>query len=91
MRSTAYDLSFESCGKYPDHPQYGITYSGTKARPGVVAVDPRVVKLGSKLYVESMDRSADYGFAKAEDTGSAIKGNRIDLFIENRSQALRYG
>lgn len=91
MRATAYDLSFESCGKYPDHPEYGITFSGTKARPGVVAVDPRVIKLGSKLYVESMDRTPDYGFAKAEDTGGAIKGNRVDLFIENRSQALRYG
>ena len=91
MRATAYDLSFESCGKYPDHPEYGITFSGTRARPGVVAVDPRVVKLGSKLYIESMDRTPDYGFAKAEDTGGAIKGNRVDLFIENRSQALRYG
>lgn len=91
MRATAYDLSFESCGKYPDHPEYGITFSGTQARPGVVAVDPRVVKLGSRLYIESMDRTADYGFAKAEDTGSAIKGNRVDLFIENRKQALRYG
>lgn len=91
MRATAYDLSVESCGKLPDHPEYGITFSGTKARPGVVAVDPRVVKLGSKLYIESMDRTADYGFAKAEDTGSAIKGNRVDLFIENRTQALRYG
>ncbi len=91
MRATAYDLSFQSCGKYPDHPEYGITYSGTQARPGVVAVDPRVVKLGSKLYIESMDRMPDYGFAKAEDTGSAIKGNRVDLFIENRTQALRYG
>lgn len=91
MRATAYDLSVESCGKLPDHPEYGITFSGTKARPGVVAVDPRVVKLGSKLYIESMDRTPDYGFAKAEDTGSAIKGNRVDLFIEDRAQALRYG
>ena len=91
MRATAYDLSVESCGKLPDHPEYGITFSGTKARPGVVAVDPRVVNLGSKLYIESMDRTPDYGFAKAEDTGSAIKGNRVDLFIEDRTQALRYG
>ncbi|MBS7527172.1 DUF348 domain-containing protein [Fusibacter paucivorans] len=91
MRATAYDLSYESCGKYPGDPAYGITYSGTKARPGVVAVDPRVIKLGSNLYVESLDSMRDYGFSSAEDTGSAIKGNRIDLFIENRSQALRYG
>ena len=91
MKATAYDLSYESCGKNPGDPGYGITYSGTKARAGVVAVDPRVIKLGSNLYVESLDSSKDYGFSTAEDTGSAIKGNKIDLFIENRSQALRYG
>jgi len=91
MVATAYDLSFASCGKYPDHPQYGITYSGTQARPGVVAVDPSSIKLKSKLYVESLDRMPDYGFSSAEDTGSAIKSNRIDLFIENNAQAVRYG
>ncbi len=91
LKATAYDLSYESCGKYPGDPAYGITYTGTHARPGVVAVDPRIVKLGSKLYVESLDGMRDYGFASAEDTGSAIKGKRIDLFIENRRQALNYG
>ncbi|GAU76332.1 3D domain-containing protein [Fusibacter sp. 3D3] len=91
MRATAYDLSYESCGKNPGDPGYGITRSGTRARPGAVAVDPKVIDLGSKLYVESLDGTLDYGFASAEDTGSAIKGNRIDLFISNRAQALRYG
>lgn len=91
MVASAYDLSYASCGKYPSHPQYGITFSGTKARPGVVAVDPGTIKLNSKLYVESLDRTSDYGFSSAEDTGSAIQSNRIDLFISNNSQALRYG
>jgi len=91
MSSTAYDLSYESCGKTPDHPEYGITFSGTKARPGVVAVDPKVIPLGTRLYVEALDGSEDYGFAVAEDTGSAIKGNKIDLFMENHRDAWRYG
>ncbi len=91
MVATAYDLSYASCGKYPDHPQYGITFSGTKARPGVVAVDPRAIKLRSQLYVESLDRMPDYGFSSAEDTGSAIKTNRIDIFVNDNAQALRYG
>jgi len=91
MLSTAYDLSFESCGKRPGEPGYGITNSGTKARPGVIAVDPRVIPLGSKVYVESTDGTSDYGFAIAEDTGGAIKGNRVDIFIGDRSTALRYG
>ncbi|MCH4891072.1 DUF348 domain-containing protein [Acidaminobacter sp. JC074] len=90
-QATAYDLSYASCGKYPDHPAYGITYSGTQARPGVIAVDPKVIPLGSKVYVESMDRTADYGFASAEDTGSAIKGQKVDLFINNNAAAMRYG
>ncbi len=90
-QATAYDLSYASCAKYPGDPAYGITYSGTQARPGVIAVDPKVIPLGSKVYVESMDRTADYGFASAEDTGSAIKGQKIDLFINNNAAALRYG
>lgn len=90
-QATAYDLSFESCGKYPGDPAYGITYSGTQARPGVIAVDPKVIPLGSKVYVESLDSTADYGFASAEDTGSAIKGHKIDLFIGDNRSALRYG
>lgn len=91
MSATAYDLSYESCGKHPDHPQYGITRSGTRARPGVVAVDPRVIPLGTKLYVEYLDGSKDYGLASAEDTGGAIKGNKIDLFMENSKDAYRFG
>lgn len=91
MEATAYDLSVGSTGKTPDHPEYGITFSGTRARPGVVAVDPRVIPLGTKLYVESLDSTKDYGVASAEDTGSAIKGKKIDLFMENSKAAWRFG
>jgi len=91
MVATAYDLSYESCGKYPDDPYYGITASGTKAQPGTVAVDPDVIPLGTKLYIASTDGSPDYGFATALDTGSAIKGYRIDLFMENNQDAMDYG
>lgn len=91
MAASAYDLSYESTGKRPGDKYYGITASGTKARPGVVAVDPRVIPLGTKLYIESLDGSSDYGYAVAEDTGGAIKGNRIDLFYSSRSAALNFG
>ncbi|QZY55352.1 G5 domain-containing protein [Crassaminicella profunda] len=91
MTATAYDATFESCGKYPSHPEYGITRSGTKVRPGVVAVDPRVIPLGSKLYVKALDGSKDYGIASAEDTGGAIKGKRIDLYYESPKDVARYG
>lgn len=89
--ASAYDLSFESTGKNPGDAGYGITASGTKAQPGTVAVDPRVIPLGTKLYIASTDGSPDYGFATALDTGGAIKGNRIDLFMESGLKANNYG
>lgn len=91
MTSTAYDATFESTGKHPGDPGYGITRSGTQVRPGVVAVDPKVIPLGSKLYVKSLDGRADYGFASAEDTGGAVKGNKIDLYYESPEDVRKYG
>ena len=58
-----------------------------KANPGakVIAVDPSVIPLGSKVYVEG------YGYAVASDTGSAIKGNKIDVFVPSKSAAYQWG
>jgi uncharacterized protein YabE (DUF348 family) len=61
------------------------TFTGTMPYVGIVAVDPKVIPLGTKLYVDG------YGFAKAADIGSAIKGNKIDLFMDTREQALKFG
>lgn len=91
MSATAYDLSYASCGKNPGDRGYGITASGTKARPGAVAVDPRVIPLGTRLYIESLDGWGDYGFATAEDTGGAIKGNKIDLFYHSSRDVANFG
>ncbi|MGV3616929.1 MAG: 3D domain-containing protein [Fimbriimonas sp.] len=63
----------------------GRTRLGMRADYGHVAVDPRVIPLGSLLYVEG------YGMAIASDTGSAIKGNRIDLCFPDYGTAARYG
>lgn len=61
------------------------TATGVYPKSGTVAVDPRVIPLGSKLFIEG------YGFGQAQDTGGDIKGNRIDLFFETRDEALRWG
>jgi 3D (Asp-Asp-Asp) domain-containing protein len=61
------------------------TALGLPAQYGVVAVDRRVIKLGTRLYVEG------YGYAIAGDTGGAIKGNRIDLCFDEYGQAIRWG
>ncbi len=85
MKSTAYTAGPESTGKSPGHKGYGITASGMKAQKGVVAVDTRVIPFGTELYIEG------YGYAIAGDTGSAIKGNKIDVFFDSYSDAIQYG
>lgn len=81
VSATAYTASCTGCS--------GITATGInlKANPGlkVIAVDPSVIPLGSKVWVEG------YGNAIAGDTGGAIKGNKIDLFMPNRSDAIAFG
>lgn len=89
--ATAYDLSYESCGKNPGDPYYGITASGMKAQYGVIAVDTSVIPLGTRMYVEAVDGSWVYGYCVAGDTGSGIKGNKIDLFYNSRNEAISFG
>lgn len=64
---------------------HGTTYTGTTTNRGTVAVDPRTIPLGTSLYVDG------YGFGRALDIGSAIKGNRIDIFLESNEAALNWG
>lgn len=71
--------------------QGGTTASGLPARVGVVAVDPRVIPLGTKVYVETADGKYIYGTAIAADTGGAIKGNKIDICVGSEREARRFG
>ena len=81
VKATAYTASCEGCS--------GTTTTGIdlKANPDkkVIAVDPSVIPLGSKVYVEG------YGEATAADTGGAIEGNRIDVFIPSEQEAINFG
>lgn len=61
------------------------SYIGLPLDRGIVAVDPRVIPMGTRLYIEG------YGPGIAADQGNAIKGNRIDLFMHSKSEALAWG
>lgn len=82
MFATSYNAA--SSGKAPDHPRYGITRLGWPMRFGIVAVDPRVVRLGSQVYVPG------YGIGDAADTGGAIRNLRIDLGYNDDNLVLWY-
>ena len=76
----------EATAYSPDDPHAGPrTSSGTKVRRGIIAVDPAVIPLGTRVYIP------DYGEAVAEDTGGAIKGNRIDIAFDTYEEAINFG
>lgn len=81
VKATAYTAQCGGCS--------GVTKTGVdlKANPNskVISVDPSVIPLGSKVYVEG------YGVATAADTGGSIKGNRIDVFIASQGEAVKWG
>lgn len=81
VNSTAYCPCTKCCGPNAK----GVTALGLPAKQGVIAVDPRVIPLGTRVYVDG------YGYALAADTGSAIKGNRIDVCFTTHEEALRWG
>ncbi|MBI2848692.1 MAG: G5 domain-containing protein [Chloroflexi bacterium] len=78
--ATSYNASHG--GKPPGHPLYGITATGMTAGRGVIAVDPRVIPLYTRVYVPG------YGIAIAGDTGGGIKGMMIDLGFEEEDESM---
>ncbi|MBE9546667.1 MAG: 3D domain-containing protein [Proteobacteria bacterium] len=102
MLVTAYDAGQKSCGwkrKYGcigpavytygpskgKRKKVGITSDGTKAKKGTIAADISRYPYGTKMYVPG------YGWGVVHDTGSAIKGDHIDIFFKDRDDALKWG
>jgi uncharacterized protein YabE (DUF348 family) len=90
VKATAYCPDFQCTGKHRTSNGYARTATGTIAKRNpsgysTIAVDPDVIPLGTKVYVEG------YGFAIAEDTGGAIQGNKIDVYLDTHSEALDWG
>lgn len=81
VTATAYTANCEGCS--------GVTATGINLKDNpdkkVISVDPNVIPLGSKVYVEG------YGTAIAGDTGGAIKGKKIDVFVPSQAKALEWG
>ncbi|WP_305082621.1 3D domain-containing protein [Oceanobacillus alkalisoli] len=77
--ATGYTAGYESTGKTESHPEYGITFSGVTVKRDLystIAADLNVFPIGTILYIPS------YGYGVVADKGSAIRGNKIDLYYE---------
>jgi len=85
MNASAYTAGYSCTRRRPGDPGYRRTATGREVEHGIVAVDPNVIPLGTRLYVEG------YGFALAADVGSAIRGYKIDLFMEYIGDAMIFG
>lgn len=68
-----------------------VTSTGTPTRVGAIAVDPRVIPYGTRMFIVTKDGAYIYGEATAEDCGGAIKGHRLDLFYETMAECVVFG
>ena len=83
VKATAYTHTDKGCDK--------ITATGTTVHWGTVAVDPKLIPYGTKMFIVSNDGKFVYGLSAAEDCGGSIKGNRIDLYMPTTSQCFSFG
>lgn len=82
FKITYYCSCSKCCGKYAN----GYTATGTKATDGrTIAVSPKKIPYGTKVYIEGI------GYRIAEDCGGAIKGNKIDVYVDSHAKALKLG
>jgi 3D (Asp-Asp-Asp) domain-containing protein len=71
------------------HAQQGLSADGTLARPGTAAADPKVLPLGTRIRVTGA--GAYSGVYTITDTGRAVKGRIIDLYVKTNAEARRFG
>ena len=83
VQATAYTHTDAGCGM--------ITYTGTTVHVGTVAVDPRFIPYGTRMFILASDGSYVYGVSEAEDCGGDIKGNRVDLYLPTYEECILFG
>lgn len=83
IRATAYTHTDAGCDL--------ITSTGSTVHWGTVAVDPRYIPYGTRMFIVASDGSYIYGIAEAEDCGGDIKGDRMDLYMPTYAQCIEFG
>ncbi len=81
--ATAYTKTDAGCDEF--------TATGSRVHMGVVAVDPRMIPYGTRMFIVTNDGSYIYGIGTAEDCGGSIKGNRLDLYFDSTAECFQFG
>lgn len=83
VRASAYTHTDEGCDL--------ITSTGSRVHVGTVAVDPRYIPYGTRMFIMATSGSYVYGISEAEDCGGAIKGDRVDLYLPTYEECMEFG
>ena len=83
VRASAYTHTDEGCDF--------ITSTGSRVHVGTVAVDPRYIPYGTRMFIMARSGSYVYGISEAEDCGGAIKGDRVDLYLPTYEECMEFG
>lgn len=83
VQATAYTHTDAGCGM--------LTFTETTVHVGTVAVDPRFIPYGTRMFIVASDGSYVYGVSEAEDCGGDIKGSRVDLYLPTYDQCIQFG
>jgi len=91
LEVTAYIAGYESTGKRPGDPGYGITYSGTRAQQWrTVAAGPDI-PIGTRVFIPALGHMPNGGIFVVEDRGGAISNAHLDIYMDNLRDARNWG
>lgn len=91
MEVTAYDLSYQSCQKYPDDPLYGVTASGEYVKEWYTVAAGPEIPFGTQIYIPFFKDKPNSGIFTVQDRGGGIDNGQIDVYIKDYNECMEFG
>ena len=91
MEVTAYDLSYQSCQKWPNHPEYGITASGKRVSEWHTIAAGKEIQFGTRVYIPYFKDKPNKGIFVVEDRGGGVGYNRLDVYMDSYEDCMKFG
>lgn len=91
LEVTAYTAGYESTGKRPGDPGYGLTYSGTRAQQWRTVAAGRNIPIGTRVFIPELAEKPNGGIFIVEDRGGAISNAHLDIYMDSLWEARQWG